>query len=118
MTEITVEKVRELDAARTQGDMSRAEKIGLYVLDFAKKLGWDDDGEGAFEFIQRTSYAQGVEDGTNTDAVTHLQEELTAANALVDRLEYALQKETKFLDLEGYKQVLLAEIQQFKQGGK
>ena len=37
-----------------------------YVEDFASKCGWNkDSGEGAFEFVQRASYAQGIEDGRN-----------------------------------------------------
>ena len=45
--------------------MNREEKIGAHVLDFARKCGWQDDGEGAFEYIQRISYAQGLEDRTD-----------------------------------------------------
>lgn len=38
-------------------------RLGQYVIDFAKKGGWEaDSGEGAFEYIQRISYAQGVQD--------------------------------------------------------
>ncbi len=45
-------KVVSTDAMRT------------HVETFAKNLGWSaDDGEGAFEFIQRKSYKQGWEDG-------------------------------------------------------
>lgn len=45
-----------------QGEQSRATRIGVYILKTAKSLGWKDDGEGAYEYIQRLSYAQGVED--------------------------------------------------------
>lgn len=39
------------------------ERLGQYVIDFATKLGWDpQSGEGAFEFVQRRSYGQGVDD--------------------------------------------------------
>lgn len=38
-------------------------RLGRYVKAFATKGGWDPhDGEGAFEFIQRHSYAVGYED--------------------------------------------------------
>jgi hypothetical protein len=37
----------------------------LYVEDFARRCGWKkDSGEGAFEYVQRKSYAQGLEDAT------------------------------------------------------
>ena len=36
---------------------------GRHLTDFAIRIGWDKDGpEGAFEYVQRTSYAQGLED--------------------------------------------------------
>jgi hypothetical protein len=47
--------------ARASGD-ERATRIGRHVLDFAKRGGWPDDGEGAFEFIQRHSYVIGYQD--------------------------------------------------------
>lgn len=38
-------------------------RLGMYVTDFARKGGWPNDGgEGAFEFIQRISYRQGIDD--------------------------------------------------------
>ena len=38
---------------------------GRYLTDFALRIGWDKDGpEGAFEYVQRTSYAQGLEDAS------------------------------------------------------
>lgn len=43
-------------------DEARALRIGLHVLDMARKHGWKDDGEGAFEYIQRQSYVVGYED--------------------------------------------------------
>lgn len=43
-------------------DEARALRIGKHVLEFARKSGWKDDGEGAFEFIQRHSYVVGFED--------------------------------------------------------
>jgi len=46
-----------------ESKQSREYRIGEYAIAFAKKLGWDDTGEGIFEFIQRKSYAQGYEDG-------------------------------------------------------
>lgn len=47
------------------------EPMRKHVEDFAAKGGWTkDSGEGAFEFIQRISYAQGVEDGHNRPAQT------------------------------------------------
>ena len=55
-------------------DEARALRIGKHVLEFARKSGWKDDGEGAFEFIQRHSYVVGFEDaggkvqyGTDTE---------------------------------------------------
>jgi hypothetical protein len=41
------------------------EPMRLYVEDFASRCGWEkDSGEGAFEYVQRKSYAQGLEDAT------------------------------------------------------
>jgi len=40
------------------------ERLGSHVLDFAKRNGWPDDGEGAFEYIQRISYELGKKDAT------------------------------------------------------
>ena len=48
--------------AGSPAEESREERIGRRVLDFAKRGGWQDDGEGAFEFIQRHSYVVGYED--------------------------------------------------------
>jgi hypothetical protein len=45
-----------------------------HVEQFAAKGGWTkDSGEGAFEFVQRISYAQGVEDGRNRPAQTPVE---------------------------------------------
>lgn len=42
-------------------------RLGRYVKEFATKGGWDpDDGEGAFEFVQRHSYVVGIEDAGGT----------------------------------------------------
>lgn len=46
----------------SQHSASREESIGRNLLDFARRSGWKDDGEGAFEFIQRLTYAVGFED--------------------------------------------------------
>lgn len=43
-------------------DEARAQRIGLRVLEMARQHGWPDDGEGAFEYIQRQSYVVGYED--------------------------------------------------------
>lgn len=44
-----------------------AAKHGNFLFDKAKSFGWNpDDGEGAYEFICRTHYAQGLEDGKKT----------------------------------------------------
>lgn len=55
-------------------DEARALRIGKHVLEFARQSGWKDDGEGAFEYIQRHSYVVGFEDaggkvqyGTDTE---------------------------------------------------
>ena len=41
-----------------------AEPMRKHVEDFAAGCGWKrEDGEGAFEFVQRTSYRQGWQDG-------------------------------------------------------
>lgn len=65
-----LERVAELEAAlaaratpaQPDADEQRAMRIGKHVLEFATRGGWKDDGEGAFEFIQRHSYAVGFED--------------------------------------------------------
>jgi hypothetical protein len=42
---------------------AKPEPMRLYVEDFARRCGWGkDSGEGAFEYVQRKSYAQGLED--------------------------------------------------------
>lgn len=43
--------------------LSRPEVVGRHLLRKAKEWGWTDDGEGAFEYVQRISYQQGLEDG-------------------------------------------------------
>lgn len=50
------------DSAATEQAESREARIGRHVLEFARRGGWQDDGEGAFEFIQRHSYVVGFED--------------------------------------------------------
>jgi hypothetical protein len=37
-------------------------RAGKHLHETAKSLGWKDDGEGAYEYIQRISYEQGLED--------------------------------------------------------
>lgn len=47
-----------------QGSDTYANRLKAHVERFAKSCGWDPaGGEGAFEFIQRTSYRQGWDDG-------------------------------------------------------
>lgn len=41
---------------------SRHQRLGEHIFEFAKQHGWKDDGEGAFEYIQRHSYVVGIED--------------------------------------------------------
>lgn len=43
-------------------EKERYERIGKFVVDVAKQFGWDDDGEGAFEFMQRHAYETGHTD--------------------------------------------------------
>lgn len=54
------------EAAKEQPDgwtEERYARHGKHVVDFARRHGWKEaDGEGAFEYIQRISYAQGLED--------------------------------------------------------
>jgi hypothetical protein len=40
----------------------RIYRAGVHLHEKAKSWGWPDDGEGAFEFIQRTSYEAGLSD--------------------------------------------------------
>lgn len=48
-------------------EMERMARLGRYVTEFAIKGGWDPtDGEGAFEYIQRHSYAVGLSDAGGT----------------------------------------------------
>jgi hypothetical protein len=45
--------------------LAQPEPYRLYVEDFARKCGWEkDSGEGAFEYVHRKLYAQGLEDAT------------------------------------------------------
>lgn len=58
-----IRKMRVRLPKQEQGEPSRAERLLAHVEDFAKRCGWSkESGEGAFECVQRTSYAQGVED--------------------------------------------------------
>jgi hypothetical protein len=41
---------------------SREYRNGKHLLEAARQMGWADDGEGAFNFITRSAYAQGAED--------------------------------------------------------
>lgn len=62
-------KAAQLDAANGMPPMdmvSRMTRLGKHVMEFATKGGWQDDGEGAFEFIQRQSYAVGISDAGKT----------------------------------------------------
>lgn len=48
---------------RVTPERERAARYGQHLIDFAKRVGWDEnDAEGAFEYVQRKSYAQGLED--------------------------------------------------------
>lgn len=52
-------RVQELENSQ-----SKNERIGQHVSGIAKRLGREEDsGEGEFEYIQRLSYSQGLEDG-------------------------------------------------------
>jgi hypothetical protein len=43
---------------------------GKHLLDTARRFGWPDDGEGAFNFISRSAYALGGEDAkSNIEAL-------------------------------------------------
>lgn len=60
------QEVEALDTqvASLQECLATAQGYRTFVENFARKIGWDDkDAEGAFEYIQRTSYAQGHADG-------------------------------------------------------
>lgn len=43
---------------------ARMLRAGRNLFDVAKRNGWKDDGEGAYEFVTRTIYAQGREDAS------------------------------------------------------
>lgn len=67
---------QKLRAALAEPDQS--EPMRKHVEQFAAKGGWTkDSGEGAFEFVQRISYAQGVEDGRNRPSAPPRREPLT-----------------------------------------
>jgi hypothetical protein len=59
---------KALTALRTtlkQPPLPVQEPMRVYVENFAAMSGWvKDSGEGAFNYVQRISYAQGVEDAT------------------------------------------------------
>lgn len=55
-----LDAVQELPTALAP---TTAEKLGQHVLTWATKSGWKpEDGEGAFEYVKRLHYAQGLED--------------------------------------------------------
>ena len=70
-------------------------KHGKFLFDKAKSLGWNpEDGEGAYEFICRTHYTQGLEDGKKTGkalAVHHISH-------YPDAFEYLWEKFKKDLE--------------------
>lgn len=49
-------------AGRAVDERGRHERTGKHAFEFAKRHGWKDDGEGAFEFVQRISYTTGRDD--------------------------------------------------------
>jgi hypothetical protein len=59
-----VEAVSRIDPATIDArvEEDRYLRAGRHLFDTAKSLGWKDDGEGAYEFIQRISYEQGLDD--------------------------------------------------------
>lgn len=59
-------KAEDSNGMPPQDMASRMQRLGKHVMEFATKGGWKDDGEGAFEFIQRQSYAVGISDAGKT----------------------------------------------------
>ena len=62
-------------------EVSNQARLGAYVTEFAKKCGWTPyTGEGAFEYVQRISYSQGIADGLirryEESLQSHLQSDL------------------------------------------
>ncbi len=47
--------------------------VGAFVLWKARKAGWKDDGEGAYEFIVRKAYELGVSDSQPACGHTDIQ---------------------------------------------
>lgn len=73
-----------------------------YVEEFAKKCGWNPgDSEGAFECVQRTSYAQGVEDGraARHDRIAELEAENSLLRVDAARLDWLERNLTCSLEL-------------------
>jgi hypothetical protein len=62
LREVTQVLAARATPAQPDAYEQRAMRIGKHVLEFATRGGWKDDGEGAFEYIQRHSYAVGYED--------------------------------------------------------
>lgn len=127
MTEITVEKVRELNAARTQGDWCLIEKSPKGNC-YGSDRKWN-----IYSVKSRHPLAYVIGDPrpaktnkANADLIAAApamaaliikqSEQLTAANALVDRLEDYLKHFAEFQE-NLCVNTCLAEIQQFK-GGK
>lgn len=62
-------------------EVSNQARLGAYVTEFAKKCGWTPyTSEGAFEYVQRISYSQGIADGLirryEESLQSHLQSDL------------------------------------------
>lgn len=49
-------------------------RAGRNLHDLAKRLGWPDDGEGAYEYVQRLTYELGREDATPSPQIAEVAE--------------------------------------------
>lgn len=62
-TEFAKELIKHIEKSLPMPESGNYEHLGKYVTEFATREGWKaGHGEGAFEYIQRISYRQGMDD--------------------------------------------------------
>lgn len=63
-------------------DTDRLLRAGRNLHELAKRMGWPDDGEGAYEYVQRLSYELGQSDASAASRRASTEKEARALDAL------------------------------------